>query len=348
MIETVMTVEEKKAQSAVVFEIQRMSTEDGPGIRTTVFFKGCTLKCKWCHNPESISLKPQIHWNGSRCIGCKLCIETCPNGALSFGADGIEIDRKACKGCGMCAEECPSTAMELFGAEWSVDDLVREVEKDRAYFEKSGGGITVSGGEATVQAGFVAAFLKELRGKGIRTALDTCGMCAWDTLERILPHADMILYDMKEIDPEKHREFTGSSNEKILDNLVRLKDYMNGRDRPGDLWVRTPIIPGATDTEENIRGIGEFIAENLGDLVGRWDLCSFNNLCVDKYSQLGMEWAFRDCESLSRETMERLSVLASESGVKPGIVRWSGATKIEEKDMEDGEEPPKLRLVESC
>ena len=160
-----------------------MSTEDGPGLRTTVFFKGCSLACAWCHNPESISRLPQIHWIGSRCIGCRTCLDTCPLQALSMSAQGVVIDRDVCNGCGLCAEECPSTALELLGEAWTLEDLVQEVIKDRVYFEKSNGGVTISGGEPTLQADFAAEFLKQLRAQGMKTAIDTCGLCSTAALE---------------------------------------------------------------------------------------------------------------------------------------------------------------------
>ena len=161
-------------QKATLFEIQRLSTEDGPGIRTTVFFKGCSLACAWCHNPESISAAPQLHWIASRCIGCGTCTEACPEQAVALTPDGLIIDRERCTTCGRCAAECPSTAMEIIGAVWSLDDLVREVLKDRAYFADAGG-VTAGGGEPGLQAPFLAAFLEALKAEGIHTAVDTCG-----------------------------------------------------------------------------------------------------------------------------------------------------------------------------
>ena len=308
-----------------VLEIQRMSTEDGPGIRTTVFLKGCSLKCLWCHNPESISPQPQIQWIGSRCIGCRTCLDVCPNGALSANPDGISIDRALCKGCGTCASECPSTAMDLLGKKWKLDNLIAEVEKDRAYYDQSGGGITVSGGDPTMQADFVAPFLKGCKQKGLQTAMDTSGQCAKETFNMLLPHIDILLHDVKEIDPQRHKRFTGSSNDRILENLLHVRDYLNTYGTQKEFWIRTPIIPDATARDESIMGIGHFIAKNLGDVVDRWELCSFNNLCRDKYKRLGLTWHFQDYALLTESVMEQITRVAKNSGVDPHIVHWSGS-----------------------
>jgi len=197
--------------SATILEIQRMSTEDGPGIRTTVFFKGCSLRCGWCHNPESIAAYPQVHWVANQCLGCKTCLAVCTHGALSFSEKGNRIDRDRCTGCGLCAEACPANALELLGSSWELNDLVAEVIKDRVYFTKSGGGVTLGGGEPTLQLPFCRELLKMLKKLGIHTALDTCGMCSRDALQKLLPYSDLVLFDVKEIDPQKHRIFTGST-----------------------------------------------------------------------------------------------------------------------------------------
>ena len=312
-----------------------MSTEDGPGIRTTVFFKGCSLKCKWCHNPESISMQPQVHWIGSRCLGCKTCLDACPSGALSFSQTGVVIDRLICTGCGVCAIECPAAAMELLGKEWTLDDLIKEVVKDRVYFEKSGGGITVSGGEPGMQAAFVGMFLKSLRESGIHTALDTCGLCGAEALKELLPHSSLVLYDLKEIDTENHKKFTGEHNDRILGNLLIVAESIRSHLNPAALWIRTPVIPGMTAREDNILGIGRFIAENLGDVVSRWELCAFNNLCKDKYLRLGQDWSLRDELPVPKESMERFARIAGESGINPDIVVWTGATRLEEKMLRE-------------
>lgn len=331
--------------TGTVLEIMRMSTEDGPGIRTTVFLKGCTLKCQWCHNPESISAFAQVQWIGSRCIGCLSCIEACPKDGLSMDESGLHIDRDKCVGCGTCADECPSTALELMGSQWSAAELAAELAKDRAYFEQSGGGITISGGEPSMQSAFAGALLEACKGLGLHTAVDTCGQTMTSSLLELATKADMVLFDIKEIDPDKHKEFTGSDNAKILENLLALAEQMRSSDKPARMWVRTPIIPGLTATPENISGIGTFIAEHLNGLVERWEMCAFNNLCADKYTRLGLDWACKGLELLSAQEMDALADVARESGVDPAIVHWSGATKRTD-DTQAGEKPKEhLRLV---
>lgn len=318
------------ASHGLIAEIQRMSTEDGPGIRTTVFFKGCSLKCIWCHNPECISSKPQIHWIESRCIGCKTCLDVCPKGALDFSPSGISILRERCDTCGRCAEACPSTAMELLGKSWRSNDLIDELIKDRAYFETSGGGVTLSGGDPTLQAGFAEILLKDLKKSGVQTAIDTCGVCSNGALDQLLPNTDLVLYDIKEMDPQKHRRFTGQSNAKVFENLLYICKAMVTHGYPKELWIRTPIIPDTTATEDNIQGIGEFLSANVGTLISRWELCAFNNLCRDKYQRLGLDWVFKDSELLSESEIAYLTEVAGNTGVNADIVHWSGSTKIED------------------
>ena len=307
---------------ALVLEIQRMSTEDGPGIRTTVFLKGCPLSCAWCHNPESIPRSPQIHWVGSRCIGCRLCLAACPRGALTASGEGISVDRDRCAGCGACAEECPSTALERLGTTWDLDALADEVTKDRAFFERSGGGVTLSGGEPALQPDAAEALLRTLQERGIHTALDTCGLCSWDVLARLLPHTDLLLFDLKEVDPARHRAHAGADNALIIENLRRACAAGPALGGPRDIWVRTPIIPGATDREATIQGIGALLADLPAGLVARWDLCKFNNLCQDKYTRLGLEWRYADTPLLSEDELEAVAAVARTSGVDPAIVHW--------------------------
>lgn len=338
----------RQQADALVLEIQRLSTEDGPGIRTTVFFKGCPLRCAWCHNPESISPQQQIQWFETRCIGCRSCVDACPVKALSVAHSGIVIDRERCTNCGDCADICPSTAMTLTGEKWSAEDLVAETLKDRAYFEKSGGGVTVSGGEPTMQAGFVESYLKRLREKGTHTALDTCGLCSRDALSAVLPHAAMVLFDVKMMDPERHKRFTGSDNQKILDNLVYTAEYINGHLYPQELWIRTPIIPDATADDENIVDIGAFIASSLKGAVSRWELCAFNNLCRDKYLRLGKEWAFGESKLMTAERMDELVSIARKAGVDSSVVHWSGSTRMDSPEPEEKRDRTVFRVIDGA
>jgi len=312
--------------TGLVLEIQRMSTEDGPGLRTTVFLKGCSLACAWCHNPESISTKVQVQWVGARCIGCGACLALCPQGALSRSDRGVDIDRAACTGCGRCVEQCPGAALEALGKTWDVDALVAELLKDRAYFEKSDhGGVTASGGEALLHAPFVAAVFRKLKARGIHTALDTCGQVSWQAMEAVLPLTDLVLYDLKLLDPQAHERFTGHHNRRVLDNLVRLAGRMGTELFPKELWIRTPIIPGATDAVGNIKEIGTFIATELGAKVARWELLAFNRLCADKYARLGREFPFKDCGLIAPAHMDALLKTAIAAGVSPAVVRATGA-----------------------
>ena len=317
------------ALTATILDIQRMSTEDGPGMRTTVFFKGCNLACAWCHNPESIGIKKQVLWNEVRCIGCRLCLDACATGALRMGEKGMEIEKDVCANCLKCTEACPTGALEVKGTTWDVDALVHEVLKDEAYFGDKGG-VTLSGGEVLLQHQFAEEMLRALKNRHIHTAVDTAGNVSKDILQRILPHTDLLLYDIKLIDPVLHQKYTDSRNERILSNIEYVAQTMRNTGTPGQLWIRTPVIPGATDSEENIRAIAEFIAEKLGDVVERWELCAFNNLCKNKYKTMGKDWAFVNTQLIKKEDLERLTQTALSAGLHPAMVYATGSTRIEE------------------
>ena len=319
---------EAPTSQLTVFNVQRMSTEDGPGLRTTVFVKGCSLECSWCHNPEGMSAKPQVVWHRAKCIGSRACDAICPEGAILRTGQEIEIDRSRCSLCRECVDRCPSGALEVWGACWSLDDLVREVAKDSSYFETGGGGVTVSGGEPALRAPFVASFLERCRALGMHTALDTCGMCSPSALLALAAQADLVLYDLKEIDSDRHLRFTGQPNGRILANLVALAEQMRRQPLPADLWVRTPLIPGATLTEANIRGIGEFIGRELSDVVTRWELCAFNNLAGEKYQRLGLRWEFEGVELMAEAELRRFEEVARRSGVDREIVFATGRTRM--------------------
>ena len=316
-------------KQALILHLQRLSTEDGPGIRTTIFFKGCPLQCQWCHNPESIDPQPQIHWLETRCIGCQTCIQTCPHGCLSMTPNGIIVDRDCCAGCGTCAEACPANAMELLGTQISLNDLHSELIKDNAYYDKSGGGVTASGGEPTLQPDFVAELFKKLQADGIHTALDTCGLCSRRTLETILPHTDLVLFDLKEMDTKKHQQYTGQDNQIIIQNLLFIKNYLENNDPQLKLWIRTPLIPEATANKENLTAIGLYLAQNLTGCVERWELCAFNNLCGDKYRRLDHAWLYKDIPLMSKGEVEQCEIWARESGFDPELIIATGATRVE-------------------
>lgn len=313
---------------ALILHLQRLSTEDGPGIRTTVFFKGCPLQCKWCHNPESISFKPQVHWLETRCIGCGLCIEACPNGSLGKDEGTLKRNRELCTACGKCAGECPAGAQELLGHEVTLQELLAELLKDRVYYDRSGGGVTMSGGEPMMQPLFVANLLKALKENGINTALDTCGLCSPTALEKVLYFTDMVLFDLKEIDPPRHKELTGQDNRRILDNLLLVRDHVKAH--PGKvLWIRTPLIPDATANRRTIEGIGSYIHHNLDGVFQRWELCAFNNLCRDKYRRLDMKWDYVSTQLISKKELAEMENIARGSGPDPSIIFATGATRVE-------------------
>ncbi len=304
-------------------DIQRMSSEDGPGLRTTVFFKGCSLGCKWCHNPESIQRKRQLQWYAARCLGCESCLSACPNAALTLDPEeGMRIDRRRCEGCFTCVDACPTGALEGKGTDTTPEALFTELIKDRAYFGRDGG-VTLSGGEALLQEDAIT-LLRLLQEAHIQTALDTCGMVFTEQLEKALNYTDVVLYDLKLMDDDAHRRFTGQGNAMILKNLGVVAKWAKGN---GRLWIRTPVIPGATDTVDNIRAIGERIAAIGG--AERWELNAFNNLCKDKYGRLDLVWAFADAPLMTRARMEALLVAAQATKACADI-RYTGMLREED------------------
>ena len=261
-----------------VFEVARGSTHDGPGMRTTIFLKGCPLRCLWCQNPEGISAEPDIVWEAEKCIRCLDCVRACPESAIAESPDGLTRDRSLCTRCGACVEVCASRAMDYTARRWDMDSLVAESIKDLEYYRTFGGGVTVSGGEPLRQYRFVSDFFERLHELGVHTALDTCGMAPKEAFDAVLPYTDHVLFDLKMMDADLHLKYTGQSNALILKNLQTVAESIRTgchetKPHMMRLWIRTPLIPGATATTGNLCAIGSFILEHLADLVNRWKLC---------------------------------------------------------------------------
>lgn len=262
----------------IIFNIQRYSIHDGPGIRTTVFFKGCQLRCFWCQNPESQRKEAEVFLIRNNCRLCGRCVAVCPTGASSLMEDSSTIDRSKCIGCGKCVEVCPGEARKLVGAYVTKDEVMREVMKDAKFYENSGGGVTLSGGDPTAQPEFALSILRSSKEVGLHTVLDTCGYVAWSTMKRLLEYTDLVFFDIKAIDTKRHRAATGRPNRLILENAKRIAGY-----RP--MRVRVPVIPNFNDSPEDVRAIARFVREELGEI--EMDLLPYNKLGEVKYARLG-------------------------------------------------------------
>ena len=265
--------------SGIVFDIRRFSIHDGPGIRTTVFLKGCPLRCQWCHNPEGLNPGLEMMFWARRCIGCGACLPACPQGAISQDGDVVSTDREKCTLCGTCVAACYTEARQIVGRRMSVAQVLAEIERDLPFYDESGGGVTFSGGEPLFQPDFVRALLRACKDKGIHTALDTCGFAPWEVLDSVRETVDLFLYDLKLMDEARHRRFTGVSNGPILSNLQALSQ------RGHAIVIRVPLIPGINDDEENLRQTGAFAAA-LPHLL-RVDLLPYHSMSGDKYDRLG-------------------------------------------------------------
>jgi pyruvate formate lyase activating enzyme len=292
--------------SGVVFNIQKYSVHDGPGIRTVVFLKGCPLRCRWCSNPESQTPHPQVAYNKNKCLTlekCVRCTEICSAGAIKSGTDNrVEIDHDVCTECLLCTEACPSLALIHYGDTMSVAQIINKVEEDGMFYARSGGGLTLSGGEPMHQAEFAVGILREAKRRRINTAMETCGFCRWEDLAATGGYLDTLLYDIKIMDPDKHQQFTGVSNDLILDNFKRMRAAFP--ELP--IWVRTPIVPGFNDSEADIRPILEHIRD-LPHVF--YEPLPYHRMGSPKYEYIGRDYGIPADAKLSDDIMPRINRL---------------------------------------
>lgn len=293
----------------LIYNIQKFCINDGPGIRTTVFLKGCMLNCLWCHNPESKSPKKQLMLHSGRCIGCGKCIAACPENLHSFSESGEHcIERGRCTACGKCAEVCTG-ALELVGREADTEEILKEVMRDALFYKNSGGGITLSGGEPLMQPEFTLALLKAAKEKGLHTCIETCGFAKWEQIETLIPYVDIFLWDYKECDPARHKAYTGVSADVILENLHRLNEA------GASVILRCPIIPGYNDREEHFAAIAQ-LAEELSSVICV-DIEPYHPLGKPKSESLGETYALDALTFPTDETVEYWINTISKNTTKP-------------------------------
>lgn len=298
---------EDNQRSGMVFNVQKYSVHDGPGIRTIVFLKGCGLSCRWCSNPESQRREPELAFNAGRCLGvskCGHCIVACPNGSITLGEDDkLNIDRTYCNGCHMpCAAACPAQGLLVYGKERTVDDVLQVVEQDMAFYARSGGGLTLSGGEPLLQGEFAVALLREARVRRIKTAVETCGLVSPDIIREAAPYLNYVLFDIKHMDSAVHEAQTGLSNKRILENFRILAEEFP--DVP--MLARTPVVPGFNDTEEAITAIAEFLKpyERV-----EYEMLPYHRLGTQKYHFLDRPVPMGEVK-LDTALMDRLQAVA--------------------------------------
>jgi pyruvate formate lyase activating enzyme len=300
---------EAESTRGVIFNVQHYSIHDGPGIRTTVFMKGCALRCLWCQNPESQSTRPELFFDSEQCKGCGTCVQACPEGAIELYDGRSWTNRKLCMGAGKCAEVCPHEARNVMGRYVTSEEIFKQVAGDAIFYQRSGGGVTLSGGDPLAQPRFAKSLLKLCKDASIHTALDTCGYAPWDTVRQVLDYVDLVLYDFKHMDPVEHEKCTGVSNDLILDNARKIHHELSI-----PILARVPIIPGYNDSVENIEATARFIATELGNSI-KVHLLPYHRLGETKYERLEKPGKSVSIEPPSEERMLGLKKIVESVGL---------------------------------
>ncbi len=289
----------------VVFDIQRFAIHDGFGIRTLVFMKGCPLRCAWCSNPESQKTSREIMFHEEKCISCGACVDACPFGELL--RENWPVGNEQCYGCGNCVDVCYAGARKLVGTWMSVEKVLDIVKRDNVFYRQSGGGVTVGGGEPTMQASFVSELLQECRAADIHTAVETCGHASWKRFSRVLEYTNLLLFDLKHMNTDIHRQRTGVGNERIVDNAIRAAK------RVQEMIIRLPLIPDFNDSDEHIRDLATFIQQKLPK-VRRIDILPYHSMGESKMVQLGRTYTLSGLRTLTREEIQRTEELLQSFG----------------------------------
>lgn len=294
-----------------IYDIQKFCLDDGPGIRTTVFFKGCPLRCKWCANPESQAVKPEIGHHYTLCVECGKCVANCPQQAITIigGDKKLAIDRKKCKVCGTCVNGCIYKALTLYGHVSTVEEIFENVNKDKAYYKRSGGGVTLSGGEILMQADFAAGLLKRCHEGGLHTCVETCGFAPEEKFRKIIPYLDMFLFDLKSLNNEVHKKWTGCSNEPILRNLDIAMDSNS------QVVIRFPLMPTINDTEENLILMRDKLVELNKRKPVRIEIMPYHNFGSVKYTMTDREYEVKQLKTPTSESLRKIQKMFKDVGV---------------------------------